>query len=151
MCNDTMRSDQPRKGTWCWPSVTLAILFLAARIHSLMLSESLTTSLCSQRKLITFEVMSTSSPQVLPWLSPCVSVGPVAAGSNSSDASDTRTITIAFGIIGAALTLFTIAIATLQYRLQRQRRVDVRADDDETGMRPERSTHKQGALSASPS
>jgi hypothetical protein len=116
-----------------------------------MLFVVLTTSLCSQRKLITFEVMSTSSPRFLPWLSPCVSVDPVAAGSNSSDASDTRTITIVFGIIGAVLTLFTIAIATLQYRLQRQRRVDVRTDDDDTEMRPERSTHKQGALSASPS
>jgi hypothetical protein len=112
MCNDTMRSDQPRKGTWRWTSVTLAISFLAARIHRLMLSESPTTSLCSQRKLITFEVMSTSSPQFLPWLSPCVSVDPVAAGSNNSDASDTRTIAIVFGIIGTALTLFTIAIAT---------------------------------------
>jgi hypothetical protein len=78
-------------------------------------------------------------------------VDPVAAGSNSSDASDTRTITIVFGIIGAALTLFTIAIAALQYRLQRQRRVDVRTDDDDVEMRPERSTHKQSALSASPS
>lgn len=116
-----------------------------------MLSKSLTTSLCSQRRLITFEVMSTSSPQFLPWLHPCVIVDPVAAGSNSSDASDTRTITIVFGTIGAVLTLFTIAIATLQYRLQRQRRVDVRVDDDDTEMRPECSTHKQGALSASPS
>jgi hypothetical protein len=116
-----------------------------------MLFVVLTTSLCSQRKLITFEVMSTSSPRFLPRLSPCDSVDPVAAGSNSSDASDTRTITIVFGIIGAVLTLFTIAIATLQYRLQRQRRVDVRTDDDDTEMRPERSTHKQGALSASPS
>jgi hypothetical protein len=151
MCHDTMRSDQPRKATWCWPSVTLDISFLMALIHRLMLSESLTTSLCSQRKLITFEVMSTSSPRFLPRLSPCVSVDPVAAGSNSSDASDTRTITIVFGIIGAALTLFTIAIATLQYRLQRQRRVEFRADDDDTEMRPERPTHKQGALSASPS
>jgi hypothetical protein len=151
MCNDTIRSDQPRKGMWCWLSVTLAISFLAARVHRLMLSESLTTSLCSQRKLITFEVMSTSSPQFLPWLNPCVSVDPVAAGSNSSDASDTRTITIVFGVIGAALTLFTIAIATLQYHLQRQRRLDVRTDDDDIEMRPERSTHKQGALSASAS
>lgn len=151
MCNNTMRSDQPRKGSWCLQAVTLPISFLAARIYRLMLSESLTTSLCSQRKLITFEVMSTSSPQFLPWLNPCVSVDPVAAGSNSSDASDTRTITIVFGIIGVALTLFTIAIATLQYRLQRQRRVDVRVDDDDTEMRPECSTHKQGALSASPS
>ena len=151
MCNDTMRSDQRRKGMWYLQAVTPPFPFLAARTYRLMLSESLTTSLCSQRKLITFEVMSTSSPQFLPWLSPCVSVDPVAAGSNSSDASDTRTITIVFGIIGAALTLFTIAIATLQYRLQRQRRVDVRVDDDDTEMRSECSIHKQGALSASPS
>jgi hypothetical protein len=151
MCNNTLRSDQPRKGTWCWQAVTLAISFLAARNYRLVLSKSITTSLCSQRKLVTFEVMSTSSPQFLPWLSPCVSVDPVAAGSNNSDASDTRTITIVFGIIGAVLTLFTIAIATLQYRLQTQRRVDVRADDDDTEMRPECSTHKQGALTASPS
>ena len=95
--------------------------------------------------------MSTSPAQSLPGLGPGASVDPVAAGSNSSDASDTRTITIVFGIIGAALTLFTIAIATLQYRLERQKRVDVRVDDDDTEMRPECSTHKQGALSASPS
>ena len=76
---------------------------------------------------------------------------PVAAGSNSSDTTDTRTITIVFGIIGAALTLFTIAIVALQYRLLKQKRVDVRTDDDDIEMRPERSTHKQSALSASPS
>jgi hypothetical protein len=62
------------------------------------------------------EVMSTSPAQYLPGPGPCASVDPVAAGSNSSDASYTRTITIVFGIIRAVLTLFTLVIATLQYR-----------------------------------
>ena len=59
--------------------------------------------------------MSTSPAQYLPGLGPCASVDPVAAGSNSSDASYTRTITIVSGVIGAVLTLFTLVIATLQY------------------------------------
>jgi hypothetical protein len=145
-----MRSDQPRKGMWFRPSVTLDIPFLAARVYRLMLFVVLTTSLYSQRKSITFEVMSTSSPQFLPWLSPCVSVDPVAAGSNSSDASDTRTITIVFGIIGAVLTLFALVIATLQYRLQKQRRTDVGRDDNGIEMSSQRSATEEGALSTTP-
>jgi hypothetical protein len=78
--------------------------------------------------------MSTSPAQYLPGLGPCARVDPVAAGSNSSDASYTRTITIVFGIIGAVLTLFTLVIATLQYRLQMQRRTDVERVEDDTEM-----------------
>jgi hypothetical protein len=61
--------------------------------------------------------MSTTLAQYLPGLSPFASVDPVAAGSNSSDASYTRTITIVFGIIRAVLTLFALVIDTLQLRL----------------------------------
>jgi hypothetical protein len=61
--------------------------------------------------------MSTTLAQYLPGLSPFASVDPVAAGSNSSDASYTRTITTVLGIIGAVLTLFAFVIATLQCRM----------------------------------
>jgi hypothetical protein len=91
--------------------------------------------------------MSTSPAQYLPGLGPCASVDPVAAGSNSSDASYTRMITIVFGIIGAILTLFILVIATLQYRLQRQRRTDVERDDDGIEMSSQRSATMEGALS----
>jgi hypothetical protein len=61
--------------------------------------------------------MSTTPAQYSPRLGPFASVDPVAAGSNSSDASYTRTITIVFGIIRAVLTLFALVIDTLQLRL----------------------------------
>jgi hypothetical protein len=77
-------------------------------------------------------------------------VDPVAAGSNSSDASYTRTITIVFGIIGAVLTLFTVVVAILQYRLQKQRRTDVGRDDDGIGMSSQCSVSEEGALSTPP-
>lgn len=90
--------------------------------------------------------MSTSPARYLLGLGPCASVDPVAAGSNSSDASYTRTITIVFGIIGAVLTLFTLVIATLQYRLQMQSRTDVERDDDGIEMGSRRSATEEGAL-----
>jgi hypothetical protein len=94
--------------------------------------------------------MSTSPAQYLPGLGPCAIVDPVAAGSNSSDASYTRTITIVFGIIGVILTLFTLVIATLQYRLQKQRGTDVERDDDGIEMSSQRSATEEGALSTPP-
>ena len=90
--------------------------------------------------------MSTPPVQYLAGLDPCASVDPAAAGSNSSDASYTRTITIVFGIIGAVLTLFALVIATLQYRLQKQRRPDVERDDDGIEMSSQRSATEEGAL-----
>ena len=90
--------------------------------------------------------MSTSPAQYLPGLGPCASADPVAAGSNSSDASYTRTITIVFGVIGAVLTLFTLVIATLQYHLQMQSRTDVERDDDGIEMSSQRSATEEGAL-----
>jgi hypothetical protein len=90
--------------------------------------------------------MSTSPAQYLLGLGPCASVDPVAAGSNSSDASYTRTITIVFGIIGAVVTLFTLVIATLQYRLQMQSRTDVERDDDGIEMSSQRSATEEGVL-----
>jgi beta-lactamase regulating signal transducer with metallopeptidase domain len=77
-------------------------------------------------------------------------VDPVAASSNSSDASYTRTITTVLGIIGAVLTLFTLVIATLQYRLQKQRKTDVKRDDEGIEMSSQRSATEEGALSTSP-
>jgi beta-lactamase regulating signal transducer with metallopeptidase domain len=94
--------------------------------------------------------MSTPPAQYLPGLSQCAVVDPVAAGSNSSDASYTRTITIVLGIIGAILTLFTLVIATLQYRLQKQRSTDVERDDDGIEMSSQRSATEEGALSTPP-
>ena len=91
--------------------------------------------------------MSTSPAHCLLGLGPCASVDPVAAGSNSSDAPYTRTITIVFGIIGAVLTLFTLVIATLQYRLQMQSRTDVGRDDNGMEMSSQRSAIEEGALS----
>lgn len=72
---------------------------------------------------------------------------PVAAGSNSSDASYTRTITIVFGMIGAVLTLFALVIATLQYRLQMQKGTDVERDDDGIEMSSQGSATDESALS----
>jgi hypothetical protein len=77
-------------------------------------------------------------------------VDPAAAGLNSSYASYTRTITIVFGIIGAVLTLFALVIATLQYRLQKQRRPDVERDDDGIEMSSQGSAIEEGALSILP-
>jgi hypothetical protein len=94
--------------------------------------------------------MSTTLAQCLPGLGPCASVDPVAAGSNSSDASYTRTTAIVFGIIGASLTLFTLVIATLQYCLQRQSRTDVERDDDSIEMSSQRSATEEGALFTPP-
>lgn len=94
--------------------------------------------------------MSTSPAQYLPGLGPCASVDPVASGSNSSDAPYTRTITIVFGIIGAILTLLTLVIATLQYRLQKQRRTDVERNDDDIETSSQRSAIEEGALSILP-
>jgi hypothetical protein len=69
---------------------------------------------------------------------------------NSSYASYTRTITIVFGIIGAVLTLFALVIATLQYRLQKQRRPDVERDDDGIEMSLQGSAIEKGALTILP-
>jgi hypothetical protein len=77
-------------------------------------------------------------------------VDPAAAGSNSSDASYTRTITIVFGIIGAVLTLFTLVIATLQYRLQKQRSTDVERDDGGIEMSSQGLAIEEGALTILP-
>jgi hypothetical protein len=64
-------------------------------------------------------------------LRPGPSVDPVIGGSALSEASDTRTITIIFGTIGAALTLVTVVMAFLQYRLQRRRTLpDAKRDSD---------------------
>jgi hypothetical protein len=94
--------------------------------------------------------MPTSPAQYLPRLGPCAGVNPVAADSNSADASYTRTITIVFGIIGAVLTFFALIIATLQYRLQKQRRTDVERDDDGIEISSQRSATDEGALSTPP-
>jgi hypothetical protein len=97
--------------------------------------------------------MSTPFPQCLPGLGPCAGVDPVAvavaAGSNNSDALDTRTITIVFGIVGAILSIFTVAVAILQYRLQRQRRADIERDDGGIEMSSQRLSTEEGALSTS--
>lgn len=94
--------------------------------------------------------MSTPPAQYLSGLDRCASVDPAAAGSNSSDASYTRTITIVFGIIGTVLTHFALFIATLQYRLQKQRRPDVERDDDGIEMSSQRSAIEEGALTILP-
>ncbi|GAB7336119.1 hypothetical protein MBLNU13_g08911t1 [Cladosporium sp. NU13] len=77
-------------------------------------------------------------------------VDPAAVGSNSSDASYTRTITIVFGIIGTVLTLFALVITTLQYRLQKRRRSDVEGDNDGIEMSSQRLATGEGALSTPP-
>lgn len=94
--------------------------------------------------------MSTSPAQCLAGLDPCASVDPAAVGSNSSDASYTRTITIVFGIIGTVLSLFAVVIATLQYRLQKRRRSDVEGDNDGIEMSSQRLATGKGALSTPP-
>jgi hypothetical protein len=96
------------------------------------------------------KAMSTSSLQCLPELGLCASVDPAAAGSNDSDASGARTITIVFGIIGAFLGFFTLAIAILQYRFHRQRRAGVGLVGDDIEMRPQRAAHEQSTPNASP-
>ena len=94
--------------------------------------------------------MSTPPVQYLAGLDPCASVDPAAAGSNSSDASYTRTITIVFSIIGAVLTLFALDVAALQYHLQMQSRTDVGRDDGGGKMSSQRSATKEGALFTPP-
>jgi hypothetical protein len=75
---------------------------------------------------------------------------PAAAGSKNSGASGARTITIVFGIIGAFLGFFTLAIAILQYRFHRQRRAGVGLVGHDIEMRPQRATHEQSTPTASP-
>jgi hypothetical protein len=53
-------------------------------------------------------------------LAVCVTKWQVVSGSALSDATVTRTITIVFDIIGAALMLVTVVVTCLQYRLQRR-------------------------------
>lgn len=62
-----------------------------------------------------------------------------------------RTITIIFGIIGAVLALSTVAIAILNYLLQKHNLADVGTDLDGIELSPQRSAHEPGNATLSPS
>lgn len=68
-----------------------------------------------------------------------VSVNPVASASPSSASPDkTDSITIVVSIIGAVLSLASVVVAVLQYRIQAQRRLDVERDGQPIEMSPQR-------------
>ena len=74
-----------------------------------------------------------------------------AASTNMNSASPNKTdsITIIVSIIGAVLTLASVVIAVLQYRIQAKKRLDVERDGQPIEMDPQR--HAQEAEGAPPS
>jgi hypothetical protein len=64
-------------------------------------------------------------------------VAPASTNSASSDKT-TDSITIIVSIIGAILTLASVVVAVLQYRIQAQRRLDVERDGQSIEMNPQR-------------
>lgn len=81
---------------------------------------------------------------------PAISVNPVASAlTNSASPDKTDSITIIVSIIGAVLTLASVVIAVLQYRIQAKKRLDVERDGQPIEMDPQR--HAQEAEGAPPS
>lgn len=83
------------------------------------------------------------------------SVNPAAgAPTNSASPDETHpeSITVVLSIIGAVLTLASVFVAVLQYRFQRQRRLDVERDGQPIGMNPQRPAQEaEGTVAAPPS
>jgi hypothetical protein len=63
---------------------------------------------------------------------------PASTNSNSASQDKTDSITIVVSIIGAVLTLASVVVAALQYRIQAQRRLDVERDGQPIEMNPQR-------------
>jgi hypothetical protein len=75
-----------------------------------------------------------------------------AAAINSAPPDKTNSITIVLSIIGAVLTLASVIVAILQYRIQAQRRRDVENGGDVIEMEPYRHVQgPQAAVASSPS
>jgi hypothetical protein len=83
--------------------------------------------------------MPLSTTQGSGTATPAASVNPVASAStNSASLDKTDSITIIVSIIGAVLTLASVVVAVLQYRIQAQRRLDVERDGESIQMNPQR-------------
>lgn len=83
-------------------------------------------------------------------VAPAASVNSVASAStNSASLDKTDSITIIVSIISAVLTLASVVVAVLQYRIQAQRRLDVERDGQSIEMNPQRPA--QEAEGTSPS
>jgi beta-lactamase regulating signal transducer with metallopeptidase domain len=80
------------------------------------------------------------------------SVNPAAAApTNSASPNKTESITIVLSIIGAFLTLVSVIVAVLQYRIQAQRRLDVERDGQQIEMNPQRPAQEaEGTVAAPP-
>jgi len=71
--------------------------------------------------------------------------------TNSVPADKTDSITIVLSIIGTILTLASVTVAVLQYRIQRQRRRDVERDSRAIEMTSQRSVQgSRGTMGATP-
>lgn len=74
-----------------------------------------------------------------------------AAAKNSAPPGRTDSITLVLSIIGAILTLASVIVAVMQYRIQSQRRRDVERDGQEIEMIPYRSGQEVEGTVAAPS
>lgn len=59
---------------------------------------------------------------------PAASVSPISSTKSASPDNTTDSITIVLGIISAVLTLVSVIVAFLQYRMQAQKRLDMERD-----------------------
>jgi len=78
------------------------------------------------------------------------SVNPASTNPASPDKTDS--ITIVLSVIGAVLALASVVVAVLQYRIQRQRRLDVERDGQQIEMNPQHPAREaEGTVAAAPS
>lgn len=96
--------------------------------------------------------MSLSTAQVSGAVTSVASVNPVVSASTNSASSDqTGSITIVLSIIGAFLTLASVTVAILQYRIQAKRRLDVERDGQPIEMDPQGPVQEvRGTVAAPP-
>ena len=87
--------------------------------------------------------MSLSTTRDFGTATPAGSMNPVASASTNSASPDkTDSITIIVSIIGAVLTLASVIVAVLQYRVQAQRRMNVERDGGSIEMNPQHSAQE---------
>jgi hypothetical protein len=79
-------------------------------------------------------------------------VNPVAPTSSASP-DKTDSITVALGIIGTILTLASVVVAVLQYRIQAKKKLDIERDGQPIEMIPQGSVREvevEGTVAAPP-
>ena len=97
--------------------------------------------------------MSLSTARVSGAVTSVASVIPVVSASTNSASSDQTgsVITIVLSIIGAILTLASVTVAILQYRIQAKRRLDVERDGQPIEMDPQGPVQEVRGTVAAPS